>query len=100
MPPYTSHLLQLLDVGCYSPLKVSYRHEVSELRRQGIFYVDKLEFLYIYLRIRLGPLSDQNIKSGFQATGLILYCPERVLTCLTIVRTLSPIRTTTGEQDA
>jgi hypothetical protein len=30
----------------------------------------------------------------------MLYCPERVLTCLTVVRTLSPIRTTTGEQDA
>jgi hypothetical protein len=44
-------------------------------------------------------LSDQNIKSGFQATGLIPYCPERVLTCLTVVRTLSPLRTTTGKQD-
>jgi len=33
MPPHTSHLLQPLDVGCYSPLKVVYGHEVSELAR-------------------------------------------------------------------
>jgi hypothetical protein len=45
MPPHTSHLLQPLDVGCYSPLKVLYGHEVAELARQGVFHVDKLDFL-------------------------------------------------------
>jgi hypothetical protein len=90
MPAHTSHLLQPLDVGCFSPLKTAYGHEVSELARQGVFHVDKLDFLWIYQRIRLTALSDQNIKAGFQATGLIPFNPERVLTCLTVVRTPSP----------
>jgi hypothetical protein len=90
MPPHTSHLLQPLDVGCFSPLKAAYGHEVSELARQGVFHVDKLDFLWIYNKIRLTALSDQNIKAGFQATGLIPFNPERVLSNLTVVRTPSP----------
>jgi hypothetical protein len=44
-PPHTSHLLQPLNVGCFSPLKAAYGHKVSELARQGVFHVDKLDFL-------------------------------------------------------
>jgi hypothetical protein len=99
MPPHTSHLLQPLDVGCYSPLKVIYGHEVSDLARQGVYHVDKLEFLWIYQKVRPIVLSESNIKAGFQATGLIPYCPDQVLSNLTVVRTPSPLRTAadTGE---
>ena len=90
MPPHTSHLLQPLDVGCYSPLKVLYGHEVSELARQGVFHIDKLDFLWIYQRVRPTALSKGNIKAGFEATGLIPSCPDRVLSNLTVVRTPSP----------
>jgi hypothetical protein len=90
MPAHTSHLLQPLDVGCFSPLKALYGQEVAELARQGVFHVDKLDFLWIYKRIRLTALSNQNIRAGFQATGLIPSSPERVLTSLTVVRTPSP----------
>ena len=90
MPPHTSHLLQPLDVGCFSPLKLGYGHQVAELARQGIFHVDKLAFLWIYQKIRLTALSKSNITAGFQATGLIPFSPERVLTGLTVVRTPSP----------
>jgi hypothetical protein len=89
IPPHTSHLLQPLDVGCYSPLKVVYGHEVTELAR----HVDKLEFMWIYRRIRLTALSESNVRAGFQATGLIPFNPERALTCLTVVRTPLPPRT-------
>ena len=97
MPAHTSHLLQPLDVGCFSPLKAAYGREVAELARQGVFHVDKLDFLWIYSRIRESVLSDQNIKAGFLATGLIPNDPERVLTCLTVVRTPSPPQTAAGE---
>jgi hypothetical protein len=99
MPPHTSHLLQPLDVGCFSPLKVAYGHQVSELARQGVYHVDKLEFLWIYQKIRPTVLSESNSKAGFQATGLIPYCPERVLSCLTIVRTLSLPGTTAASEE-
>jgi hypothetical protein len=98
MPPHTSHRLQPLDVGCFSPLKTGYGHEIGELARQGVFHVDKEEFLYIYPRIRPGVFTEQNIQSGFRATGLIPYSPERVLSSLTVVRTPSPLRTAAGSE--
>jgi hypothetical protein len=70
---------------------------VAELARQGVFHVDKQDFLWIYPRIREPVLSDQNIKAGFLATGLIPHDPERVLTCLTVIRTPSPPQTAASE---
>ena len=90
MLAHTSHLLQPLDVSCFSPLKTAYGHEVGELARQGVFHIDKDEFLDIYPRIHILIFSEQNIKSGFRATGLVPYNPERVLSSLTVVRTPSP----------
>ena len=93
MPPHTSHLLQPLDVSCFSPLKTAYGHKVAELARQGVFHVDKQEFLNIYQRVRLVVFSEQNIRSGFQATGLVPSCPDRVLSSLTVVQTPSLLPT-------
>jgi UDP-N-acetylglucosamine pyrophosphorylase len=100
MPPHTSHLLQPLNVGCFSPLKVLYGHKVSELARQSIYHVDKDKFLYIYARVRTSVLLGQNVLSGFQATGLILFSPERVLESLTVVRMPSPLGTTADRSGA
>ncbi|KAB2108385.1 hypothetical protein AG0111_0g3456 [Alternaria gaisen] len=94
MPAHTSHLLQPLDVGCFSPLKRAYGHEIQELARQGVYYVDKTDFLTIYTQIRPTVFTQQNIQAGFQATGLIPPCPDRVLSSLTVVRTPSPPETT------
>ena len=94
MPAHTSHLLQPLDVGCFSPLKRAYGHEIQELARQGVYHIDKIDFLTAYTRIRPAVLTQQNIQAGFQATGLIPPCLERVLSSLTVVRTPSPPGTT------
>ncbi|RAR14192.1 plasma membrane calcium-transporting atpase 2 [Stemphylium lycopersici] len=83
-----------LDVGCFSPLKRAYGHEIQELARQGVYHIDKIDFLTAYTRIRPAVLTQQNIQAGFQATGLIPPCPERVLSSLTVVRTPSPPGTT------
>jgi len=93
MPAHTSHLLQPLDVGCFSPLKTAYRREVTELARLSVYHVDKEEFLSVYPRIRRTVFTEQNIKAGFQATGLVPPCPDRVLSCLPVVRTPSPLQT-------
>jgi hypothetical protein len=90
MPAYTSHLLQPLDVSCFSPLKAAYGHEIAELARQGIYHINKEEFLSVYPRVRRSVFTEQTIQSGFRATGLVPPCSEQVLSCLTVVRTLSP----------
>lgn len=92
MPPHTSHLLQPLDVGLFSPLKHAYGREVQDYIRLGIHHIDKEDFLTIYRSARLSVFTEQNIKSGFRATGLIPYNPERVLSSLTITKTPSPPR--------
>ncbi|KNG52546.1 plasma membrane calcium-transporting atpase 2 [Stemphylium lycopersici] len=94
MPAHTSHLLQPLDVGCFSPLKRAYGHEIQKLARQGVYHIDKIDFLTAYTRIRPAVFTQQNIQAGFQATGLIPPCPDRVLSSLTVVRTPSPPATT------
>ncbi|USP78806.1 hypothetical protein yc1106_06231 [Curvularia clavata] len=93
MPPHTSHLLQPLDVGCYSPLKRAYGREVDELARQGVYHIDKIDFLTAYTQIRPTIFTQQNIQAGFRATGLIPFRPDRVLSSLTIIRTPSPPQT-------
>jgi hypothetical protein len=96
MPPHSSHLLQPLDVVCFSPLKRVYSREIQQLIRQGIYHIDKDDFLAAYASIRILALSETNIKSGFQATGLIPFDPQRILTVLPI-KTPSPPQTATGE---
>jgi hypothetical protein len=100
MPPHSSHLLQPLDVGCFSPLKHAYGREVQELARQGVFHVDKQDFLQTYQSIRGTVFTQQNIQAGFQAAGLVPACPERVLSSLTVVRTPSPPATAADPESA
>jgi hypothetical protein len=100
MPAHTSHLLQPLDVGCFSPLKRAYGRQVSELARQGVFHIDKIDFLQIYLSIRETVFSEQNIQAGFRGTGLVPASAERVLSSLTVVRTPSPLGTAADAEAA
>ena len=65
MPAHSSHLLQPLDVGCFSLLKSTYRYPVAEGARVGINHIDKSEFLSIYARTHTETLSTSNIRSGF-----------------------------------
>ena len=91
MPAHSSHLLQPLDVGCFSPLKSAYRRLVAAGIRAGINHVDKPEFLSIYTSARAEALSADNIHSSFRATGLIPLCMEEVLSRLQITtRTPTP----------
>ena len=48
MPPHSSHLLQLLDVGCFSQLKHLYGQRIINKVQNGTNAVDKTEFLHIY----------------------------------------------------
>ena len=91
MPPHSSHLLQPLDVGCFSSLKSSYRQEVASSICLGINHVDKQEFLSMYKKACTQAISLNNIRSGFTATGLVPYDPNQVLSRLQIqLRTPSP----------
>jgi hypothetical protein len=82
MLPHSSHLLQPLDVGCFSVLKRSYGRQIEGLMRNRVNYIDKQDFLEAYYTARTETMNQSNIYSSFAATGVVPYDPERVLTKL------------------
>jgi hypothetical protein len=76
------HLLQLLDVGCFSVLKRLYRQQIEGLIQNRVNYIDKQDFLEVYYTAYIETINQLNIYSSFAATGVVLYDPERVLTKL------------------
>jgi len=93
MPAHSSHLLQPLDVGCFSVLKQSYGYLVEQIMSCSVNHIDKQEFLSLYRQARQTALHQNNIQQGFAATGLVPYNPDRVLSQLhTEYRTPSPQR--------
>ena len=82
MPPHSSHLLQPLDISYFSVLKRSYGKRVETLMSLSVNHIDKQEFLSIYQQARTEALHQSNVRSGFAATGLVPYNPDRVLSLL------------------
>ena len=82
MPAHSSHLLQPLDVGCFSVLKRSYGRLVEKQMGLGVNHIDKQDFLSLYQQARIEALHTKNVQSGFVATGLVPYEPDRVLSLL------------------
>lgn len=79
LPSHTSHKLQPCDVGPFAPLKTAYRDQVERLSRGGVDVVGKEHFTYLYIPARERALTQRNIRSGWAATGLYPFNPDRVL---------------------
>ena len=84
MPAHSSHLLQPLDIGCFSVLKRAYGQLVENQMRQAISYIDKLDFLEAYPEARAKAYKAETIRNSFAAAGLIPIDPDRVLAKLNI----------------
>ena len=98
MPPHSSHILQPLDVSCFSPLKHFYKQQVEDLSQRRINSIKKEDFLYIYPTAHQKAFSTFNIKSGFRATGLVPFSPERVLSKFSQMKTPTPPSTADSNQ--
>ncbi len=67
--------------------------------RVGVNHINKSDFLPAYYVARIESLTSNTIRSGFGATGLVPYDPERVLSKLnTQLRTPTPPPPSTIEQ--
>ena len=84
MPPHSSHILQPLDVSCFSVLKRSYGRQVEQFIRRNIDFIDKSDFLVSYNQARTETYQSDTIRNGFKAIGLVPYDPIRVLLILQI----------------
>ena len=91
MPPHSSHLLQPLNIGCFSPLKRAYSREVESLIRNHINHITKLEFLPAFKAAFNQSFTAANIYLAFQGVGLVPLQPDAVLSKLDVqLRTPTP----------
>lgn len=84
MPAHSSHLLQPLDVGCFSVLKRQYGKLVEGLMRSGVNQITKLDFLAEYPTARAACYNLDTIQNSFATTSLNPFDPNRVLKTLNI----------------
>jgi hypothetical protein len=91
MPSHSSHLLQPLDVGCFSPLKRAYGREINSLIRNHINHITKLEFLPAFKAAYTQAFTTENIRASFQGAGLVPLKPEAVLSKLNIRLRTPPV---------
>src|SRR2546423_9710957 len=81
-PPHTTHLLQPLDVGVFSPYQHNYGRAVDNAVRGGLTGINKAIFLQLLKTAREETMKPRTIRSAFKSTGLIPFNPQRVLGAL------------------
>jgi hypothetical protein len=92
MPPRSSHLLQPLDVGCFSVLKNAYGREIEHLIRCSITHISKTEFFPAFYAAFQATMTERNIKSAFGGAGLVPLNAENVVSKLDMQqRTPTPV---------
>ena len=73
LPPHTTHLLQPLDVECFSPLKVTWREICHQFCASNPGRtVSRYDFCKLFSKAWYKAFDMQNIISSFKATGI---CP-------------------------
>ena len=97
MPAHSSHILQPLDVGCFSPLKRAYGGRIDHMIRGGVTHITKADFLPAFNAAFHATFTESNIKAGFRGTGLVPFDPESVISKLDIkLKTPTPPTTASG----
>lgn len=79
MPSHSSHILQPLDVVCFSPLKQKYSQRVRDLARQRVFHIDKEGFLPAFRDAFFDVFTKENCQKAFEASCLIPTNAQTVL---------------------
>jgi hypothetical protein len=75
--PYSSHLLQPLDLAPFSAIKSRYRSQIQALSTlDDAALVKKERFISSYYHAREEGLSERVIRAGWKATGLSPYNPN------------------------
>ena len=82
LPPHSSHLLQPLDVGVFSPLKRAISNQISRFIRSGITRIQKVEWLERFIEAREQAVTSTNIISEWRGAGLFPENMHRILTQL------------------
>lgn len=71
LPPHSTHLLQPLNVGLFSPLQKAYGKAVDNATRFSFFSIWKGNFLPLLVEARQVTYTKNNIATGWRSAGLI-----------------------------
>jgi hypothetical protein len=82
MPAHSSHILQPLDVGCFSPLKKAYGRQIENMMQAYITHITKDDFFPAFYTAFLSTMTENNIRGGFRGAGLLPFDPESVISTL------------------
>lgn len=75
LPPHLSHLLQPLDVGCFSILKRCYSQELKVFIKAHINHITKVKFFITFHKVYNRTITKDNIKASFYGAGLVPHDP-------------------------
>src|SRR2546421_3659453 len=64
LPPHASHILQLLDMGVFGPLKMAMLTQLSRLLAMEIGRLQKIEWVNKYIPARARGITKSNIQGG------------------------------------
>jgi hypothetical protein len=79
MPAYSSHILQPLDVSCFSPLKRVYGRQIEDIMRAYIIHITKDDFFPAFHATFNITMTESNIRGGFRGAGILPFDPESVI---------------------
>jgi hypothetical protein len=80
LPSHTSHKLQPCDVTVFAPLKAAYRDQVDRLERGGVGTIGKQHFTCLCSPAREMAFTKKNVLTGWRASGLSPFNPDKVPT--------------------
>jgi hypothetical protein len=86
LPPHTTHRLQPLDVGIFSPLALAYSQALDEhlFTSRGFSRVTKRVFWSLFKAAWEKGVSAANILSSFEKTGIFPLRPDAVLSQISV----------------
>jgi hypothetical protein len=93
MPPHSFHLLQPLNIKCFSILKRAYNKEIEKIIRNRITRITKPDFFIAFHTAFYFAFTPENVRGGFRGARLVPLDPQKVIFQLDIkLRTPTPTR--------
>ena len=83
LPPHSTHLLQPLDVGLFSPLQTHYHKAVEDYFLTTNAGINRSLFFPLYNKARTLTYTTHNITEAFKKCGIVPFNPRVVLGQLT-----------------
>jgi hypothetical protein len=81
---HLSHLLQLLDVGCFSLLKRAYSTKIMLLARRSVTHIAKPDFFTAFKTAYRKTFTAESIKGAFRGARLVLHNLDAVVSRLDV----------------